>query len=76
MVKTLYSILHRSLDLTVKSKAKNKYSNVHFEKVERNNNEITIVLTKNVNNHKVKSEYVLDYNSSDESFEIVKYQDI
>ncbi|WP_162780902.1 TcaA NTF2-like domain-containing protein, partial [Staphylococcus aureus] len=60
----------------VKSKAKNKYSNVHFEKVERNNNEITIVLTKNVNNHKVKSEYVLDYNSSDESFEIVKYQDI
>ncbi|MEB7040084.1 hypothetical protein [Staphylococcus gallinarum] len=45
----------------VESKANNKYSNPKIESLNKHKNKLQIVLSKRVNNNKIRSRYLLKY---------------
>lgn len=61
----------------VESNRKDQYTRPIFDKAELNNNEVTIILSKeDKKDNKIKSEYLLKYDKKNANFEIVQYKDI
>ncbi|MEG9445588.1 MAG: hypothetical protein MIJ74_12475, partial [Staphylococcus saprophyticus] len=64
----------RHMKKMVNSNAKNKYSNLEFQSVKKNNENVQVILTKEVSKEKVTSKYLLEV--TDSKFKITKYKDI
>ncbi|MBC2921937.1 TcaA NTF2-like domain-containing protein [Staphylococcus saprophyticus] len=64
----------RHMKKMVNSNAKNKYSNLEFQSVKKNNENVQVILTKEVSKEKVTSKYLLEV--TDSKFKITNYKDI
>lgn len=60
----------------VESKAKNKYSKLKIDDVSKDKDKLKIILTKEINNNKVQSKYLLKYDKGTKNFKIIEYADI
>lgn len=69
-------VVSSHMKTVVTSKAKNKYSDVQFEKVEKENEKVIVILNKKNKGHIVKSKYTLKYNEDSHKFKIIEYNDI
>lgn len=66
------SELEKQLKKNIKAKEKVEFKEVKINNVERDNNKITINLSKNIDNKLVTSKYTLRYNESEKDFKIEK----
>ncbi|MFU0767369.1 TcaA second domain-containing protein [Staphylococcus warneri] len=71
------TVLSSHMKNMVESKKQDKYSKPEFEKIDYNNDKITVTLKKtNQNKEDIKSKYELKYDKNDHTFKILSYSDI